>query len=156
MFEEAKKEDIGLIHYAGQGASNVEKAEYAQLFLEDTDLRALDIRRKETRLGKNRHSLVFFNACGAGAPSLNLGVMGGFAEALIEDRFGGFIAPLWSVVDVDASSVIFDFLENVLLAEEGHPRTFADALQKIRYASEEESPTFLSYTYYGDVMASFV
>ena len=156
LFEDAKKEDIGLVHYAGHGASNIGKAEHAQLFLEDTDLRALDICRKETQLGRNRHSLVFFNACGAGAPGLNLGVIGGFAEALIEDKFGGFIAPLWSVVDVDASSVILEFLDNVLLADEAQRQTFAHALQKIRYESGEESPTFLSYTYYGDVMAAFV
>jgi hypothetical protein len=156
LFVDAKKEDIGLVHYAGHGASNFENAEYAQLFLEDTDLRPLDIRRKETQLGRNRHSLVFFNACGAGAPGLNLGVIGGFAEALIEDRFGGFIAPLWSVYDVNASAVILDFLEHVLLQDGAQRQTFAAALQRIRNESGEESPTFLSYAYYGDVMAAFV
>jgi hypothetical protein len=155
LFEDSKKEDIGLVHYAGHGASSIEDADSAQLFLEDTDLRPLDISRQETQLGKNRHSLVFFNACGAGAPGLNLGVVGGFAEALIEDRFGGFIAPLWSVYDVDASAVILEFLDRVLLPDEPQRQTFAVALQKIRYEFGEESPTFLSYTYYGDVMAAF-
>jgi len=156
MFEDARKEDIGLVHYAGHGASKIKKAKFAQLLLEDTDLLVYDIRRKETQLGRNRHSLVFFNACEVGVSGLNLGVIGGFAEALIEDRFGGFVAPLWSVYDVDATTVVLEFLENVLLTDKAQRQTFAGALQKIRNEYGEQSPTFLSYTYYGDVMATFV
>ena len=115
-----------------------------------------DIRRKETKLGKNRHPLVFFNACDVGGSGLNFGVIGGFAEALMEDEFGGFVAPLWAVYDVDASTAILEFLEHVLLAKEEQRQTFASTLQKIRCEFGEQSPTFLSYTYYGDVMARFV
>ena len=101
-------------------------------------------------------SLVFFNACEVGVSGLNLGVIGGFAEALIEGKFGGFVAPLWSVYDMDATTVVLEFLQNVLLVATAQRQPFAAALQKIRNEYGEQSPTFLSYTYYGDVMATFV
>lgn len=156
MFEDAAKEDIGMVHYAGHGASKIKKATFAQLVLEDGDLLVYEIRRKETQLGRNRHSLVFFNACEVGVSGLNLGVIGGFAEALIEGKFGGFVAPLWSVYDMDATTVVLEFLQNVLLVATAQRQPFAAALQKIRNEYGEQSPTFLSYTYYGDVMATFV
>jgi hypothetical protein len=157
MFEDAKHEDIGMVHYAGHGGCKLKNASFAHLELEDTDLLVPDIRRNETQLGKNRHSLVFFNACQVGVSrSLNLGVIGGFAEALIEDEFGGFVAPLWSVYDSEAAVVIEEFLDHVLLAPADRRQTLASALQRIRNEFGEQSPTFLSYTYYGDVMAAFV
>jgi CHAT domain-containing protein len=143
-----------MVHYAGHGVCKVNKAKFAQLLLEDGDLSVRNVRRKETQLGKNRHSLVFFNACEVGASGLNLGVIGGFAEALTEDEFGAFIAPLWAVYDGDASEVLSEFLQHVLLSDKR--QTFATALQNIRIEFGEQSPTFLSYTYYGDVMARFV
>jgi len=154
LFEDANSVDIGMVHYAGHGVCKVNKAKFAQLLLEDGDLSVKDVRRKETQLGTNRHSLVFFNACEVGASGLNLGVIGGFAEALTEHEFGGFIAPLWAVYDGDASEVLSEFLQHVLLSDKR--QTFATALQNIRIEFGEQSPTFLSYTYYGDVMARFV
>lgn len=156
LFEDADKADIALVHYAGHGMSKTKRACFAELLLEDTDLLVPDISRQETQLGNNRHPLVFFNACQVGRSGLNLGVIGGFAEALAQKEFGGFIAPLWSVYDVDASTVTQHFLEAILPLPHGGQQTFAAALQRIRTEFGEQSPTFLSYVYYGDVMAKFV
>lgn len=155
LFEDAGKAEIALVHYAGHGMSKTKRAYLAELLLEDTDLLVPDIDRQETQLGKNRHPLVFFNACQVGRSGLNLGVIGGFAEALAQKEFGGFIAPLWSVYDVDASTVTQQFLEEILPVPHGNQRTFAAAMQRVRSELGEQSPTFLSYVYYGDVMAKF-
>jgi hypothetical protein len=85
---------------------------------------------------------------------LNLGVIGGFAEALMQDEFGGLVAPLWSVYDTDASAVMLQFLDSVMTGPQER-QTFGSALQEIRRDFGEQSPTFLSYVYYGDVMAQF-
>jgi hypothetical protein len=74
----------------------------------------------------------------------------------MHDEFGGFIAPLWAVYDSDASNAVLQFLQDVLPAPHGAHLSFAAALQNVRRQLGEQSPAFLSYIYYGDVMAQFV
>ncbi len=151
MFEDPGKQDIALIHYAGHGSCNSDQTDMAFLVLENGDVFALSLRNHDIALGANRHSVVFLNACQVGQSGLNLGVIGGFADALMSRHFGGLVAPLWSVYDDPAAACSTTFIEDVLL----HGSTFAEALRKIRDQFGDSSPTFLSYLYYGDVMAAY-
>ena len=150
MFEDAKRQDIALIHYAGHGSCSTNQTDMAFLVLENGDVYVYDLRNSDVTLGMNRHPLVFLNACQVGKSGLNLGVIGGFAEALMNRQFGGLVAPLWSVYDDPAGTCSTTFIKDVLSGS-----TFAEALRKIRAQFGDESPTFLSYIYYGDVMAAY-
>jgi hypothetical protein len=151
LLEDGAKSDIALLHFAGHGASISTQTKFAYLYLEDEDLRVFEVRRNETMLGLNRHPLVLLNACQLAQSGLNLGVLGGFAEALMQREFGGLIAPLWAVYDDHAKDVSSEFVYEVV---EGG-RAFADVVRDIRKRYADRSPTFLSYLYYGDVMARF-
>jgi CHAT domain/Lecithin:cholesterol acyltransferase len=150
MFEDTSKSDYALVHYAGHGTCKTDQAEFAYLMLENGDVHVYDIRRSMVALGANRHSLVFLNACQVGQSGLNLAVIGGFAEGLMNRQFGGLVAPLWSVYDDPAKTCSTTFIQDVF---NGTP--FAKALQTIRAQFGDASPTYLSYLYYGDVMASY-
>jgi hypothetical protein len=102
-------------------------------------------------LGEHYRTLVVMNAREAGATGTVLGSIGGWAEAFMNRRCGDFVAPLWALFDSDAHRVISEFY----LFIQGGVRV-ADALQTIRKQYGQDSPTFLSYLFYGDVMARFV
>jgi CHAT domain-containing protein len=149
--EDKANRDICLLHFAGHGGCDTKKTDFARIYLEDGDLEVFEVRRKETQLGRHRHTLVFLNACQVARSGLNMCVIGGFAEALMQCDFGGLIAPLWAVYDDTAADVSKSFVKEVMLSY----RPFAEVLSEIRKTYGAECPTFLSYLYYGDVMAKF-
>jgi hypothetical protein len=151
LLADDSRADIGLLHFAGHGSCAVQDTKFAVLYLQDRDLGVYELRRLETKLGEHRHPLVFLNACQVARSGLNLGVVGGFAEALMHREFGGLVAPLWAVYDDQASRVTSEFVTMVM----NDGTDFATALRAVRRAHGAESPTFLSYVYYGDVMARF-
>jgi hypothetical protein len=151
LLEDQAIADVALLHYAGHGSCETASPDFACLYLEDGDLRVYDVRREENQLGEHRSPLVFLNACQVARTGLALGVIGGFAEALMERRFGGVIAPLWAVFDEDARAASVRFVEEVV----GNRREFATVLRELREELAARSPTFLSYLFYGNVMARF-
>jgi hypothetical protein len=74
----------------------------------------------------------------------------GWAEAFLHGEFSGFVAPLWSVYDSDAYTLMSEFFEQLLK----YGRAPSQILQEIRKGSGAGSATFLSFLYHGDVMAS--
>jgi CHAT domain-containing protein len=149
VFEDLRNENIGILHFAGHG-SNLSDPQNAAILLEEkSNVTALEVRSPTTILGKKRRSLAFFNVCRAGAIGETLGTVGGLAEALINKEFTGFIAPMWAVYDQNAATVSTKFLYSI----RNERQTVAEALRQIREEFGTYSPTYLSYIFYGDVMA---
>jgi hypothetical protein len=142
-------EPFAILHFAGHGTFAPEAATHSSIKLEDGELTAAEVERPEVSLGRSCHTLVFFNACEVGAAGAVFGEVGGWADAFLGRQFGGFIAPLWSVDDEDASIVAVELLERILM--KGEP--IGAALRAVRDAHGATSPTFYSYLYYGDVTA---
>lgn len=146
LLETKPAEPVALLHFAGHGGG---KAAGASIELEDGDFLAAEAGRPEVALGAACRTLVFFNACGTGACGTVFGRVGGWADAFLGRKFGGFIAPLWAVDDEDAGAVAVELLEAVY--ERG--AAVAEALRDVRARHGDESPTFFSYLYFGDVCA---
>ena len=140
---------VSILHFAGHG--KFDAAASTRVLLADEDLSMLEVRAPSTRLGQLHRTFVVFNACEVGRQGALLGNVGGWAETFMGRRFGGFLAPLWPVYDTDAHVVMEEFFEGVVRQR----RPVATVVHEIRQAHAHESPTFLSYVYYGDVMARF-
>lgn len=151
LFEHPPSGDgVALLHFAGHGKFSAQGADSSFIKLEGTDvLAAAEVDRPEVQLGRTCRTLVFFNACEVGAAGSVLGEVGGWANAFLARRFGGFIAPLWSVEDDDASVVSSDLIERIYKKHQ----PIGEALRAIREQYGDRSPTFFSYLYYGDVTA---
>jgi len=142
---------VAILHFAGHGVFNVDDASGSSIKLEQNrTLAAGEIDETGVKLGKACRTLVFFNACEVGSTGNVLGEVGGWADAFLGCRFGGFIAPLWSVEDEDAGVVAQELLDGVYRDR----RPVAEVLREIRETHGRISPTFYSYLYYGDVGAS--
>jgi len=142
---------ISVFYFGGHGDYDTEAADFGKVILDDQPLAALEIRTAEVILGEKNRTLVVFNACSTGNAGLVPGGIGGWAEALIHGRFGGFLAPLWPVFDAEARDAMQMFFYEALDGK----RTLAEAIREVRKSYGERSPTFLAYVYYGDVDARF-
>jgi hypothetical protein len=140
---------VAVLHFAGHGQFLCDATSESTIKLEDGPLAASEVGGPEIKLGKDRRTLVFFNACEVGATGTVLGEVGGWADAFLGRQFGGFIAPLWSVDDEDASVVAADLLEGIVNRHE----PIGEVLRAVREKYGNVSPTFYSYLYYGDVTA---
>lgn len=140
---------VALLHFAGHGVFAHGASTESTIKLEDGALAASEVGRPEVRLGKACRTLVFFNACEVGATGSIFGEVGGWGDAFLGRQFGGFIAPLWSVDDEDASLVATELLEGIVQRRE----PIGEVLRTVREKHGDVSPTFFSYLYYGDVTA---
>jgi hypothetical protein len=140
---------VAVLHFAGHGQFVTTATSESNIKLEDGALSASEVARPEVRLGKACRTLVFFNACEVGAAGTIFGEVGGWAAAFLSRQFGGFIAPLWSVEDEDASVVASELLRGVLTER----RPVGEVMRHLRTKYGDASPTFYSYLYYGDVTA---
>jgi hypothetical protein len=140
---------VAVLHFAGHGAFDDRAADSSRILLQDGDLHVIEIRREEVTLGKLYGTVVFLNACQVAAAASVLGSIGGWAEAFLREGFSAFIAPLWSVNDDDAKDTVATFFKEVVT----NKRPPAEALQRVRETYGSRSPTYMSYVYYGDVMA---
>lgn len=149
LLESLNPGPVSLLHFAGHGVFATTAATESSIRLEDGELAASELARPEVRLGRLCRTLVFFNACEVGATGSIFGEVGGWADALLGRQFGGFIAPLWSVDDEDAGVVAAELLDSIVTRRE----PIGEALRAVRARHGDESPTFFSYLYYGDVTA---
>jgi hypothetical protein len=140
---------VSLLHFAGHGKFAAGAADASTIKLEDGSLAVSEVAREAVQLGVRCRTVVFFNACEVGATGAALGAVGGWADAFLKRRFGGFIAPLWAVDDEDAGVVSAELLAGIVTER----RPVGAVLQGIREKYGDVSPTFLSYLYYGDVTA---
>ncbi len=140
---------VAVLHFAGHGQFVTTATSESNIKLEDGVLSASEVARPEVRLGKACRTLVFFNACEVGAAGTIFGEVGGWAAAFLSRQFGGFIAPLWSVEDEDASVVASELLRGIITER----RPIGEVMRQLRINHGDVSPTFYSYLYYGDVTA---
>jgi hypothetical protein len=140
---------VAVLHFAGHGQFVTTATSESNIKLEDGALSASEVARPEVRLGKACRTLVFFNACEVGAAGTIFGEVGGWAAAFLSRQFGGFIAPLWSVEDEDASVVASELLRGIITER----RPVGEVMRQLRINHGDISPTFYSYLYYGDVTA---
>ena len=139
---------VSIVHFAGHGDFPLGVASLSSLKLQDATLTVLEV-AAEVRLGRKSGCLVIFNACETGATGSVLAGVGGWAQAILQQRFGGFIAPLWAVDDDDAAIVASDLFDALVNAK----RPVAQALLSIRQRYGAKSPTYLAYLFYSDVGA---
>lgn len=140
---------LSVLHFAGHGAFPLKTASLSSIKLQDANLNVLEVDTQEVKLGKKTRCLVVFNACETGATGSVLGGVGGWAQTLLQRRFGGFIAPLWSIDDADAAIVGRQLFEDIVRRK----LPVARALLAVRQKFGPKSPTYLAYLFYGDVMA---
>ncbi|TCU32892.1 CHAT domain-containing protein [Rhizobium azibense] len=139
---------VQIVHFAGHGT--ISDAEPASIEMLDEKFVTVDeVRQPGIKLGHRDRSLFVLNACEVGSTSIELGLVIGWADALIGNAFGGVIAPLWQVKDEYASAMIKTTLERFLRQSE----TIGEALRVAREESRSSSTTPFSYVLYGDVMA---
>ena len=143
---------VGLVHFAGHGKySPNNEVSPSCVYLEDGELRTLEVRNSSVMLGQKSRPLVIFNACEVGTATDMLGGIGGWAETFVSEAFAGFIAPLWPVQDAHARNAVEQLVAD--LREKHLP--VGEALRRLRQSEARTSPTYLSYVYVGDVMARF-
>jgi hypothetical protein len=144
---------VGLFHFAGHGRY-VGGPAASEILLDDGPLNALEV-KGTYRTGLEHHSvlrgaLVLFNACESGRSEDFLGASNGWPEAFAHHGVGGLIAPLWPVYDQHAFEAISDILSGALEARQPP----ATVLRNLRRTHENaDSPSYLSYLFFGDVMA---
>jgi hypothetical protein len=146
---ESPAEPVSILHFAGHGKFAPDAVTNSSIKLEDGDLAAAEVESPDVCLGQACRTLVFFNACEVGAAGAIFGEVGGWADAFLSRKFGGFIAPLWSVDDEDAGVVAAELLDRIM----NKHQPIAEALRAIREAHGPTSPTFYSYLFYGDATA---
>ncbi|MFY0525549.1 lipase/acyltransferase domain-containing protein [Archangium gephyra] len=143
---------VGVVHFAGHGKySPNNEVSPSCVYLEDGELRTLEVRNSMVMLGQKSRPLVIFNACEVGTATEMLGGIGGWAETFVSESFAGFIAPLWPVQDAHARNAVEQLVSDL---REKH-LSVGEALRRLRQSEARTSPTYLSYVYVGDVMARF-
>jgi hypothetical protein len=149
LLQAQQQHSVSILHFAGHGSFGDFGLD-SIILCSDEEVSALEVRQNAVTLGKQCSTFVVFHACEVGATGQVLGSIGGWAETLLHRGFSGFVAPLWSIADdEDAVEITREFFQTVL-----HGGTSpAEALTKIRSKFGSDSPSGLSYIYYGDVMA---
>jgi CHAT domain-containing protein len=102
---------VSIVHFAGHGEFSLDTAALSSLKLQDGDFRVLEMGTQEVKLGKKSGCLVIFNACKTGATGDLLGGVGGWAQTILQQRFGGLVAPQWSVDDDQAVTVAAELFD---------------------------------------------
>src|SRR5262249_36923275 len=134
---------------AGHGQFGASSADRSRILLEDGSLYLDEVDNQSVLLGEHHRTLVLLNACEIGATGAVLGTVAGWAEAFSRRKFGGLIAPLWAVIDEAAETVSAELLDMVY----HRCQPVGKSLTAIRAKYGEDSPTFFSYVFYGDVTA---
>jgi len=151
LLQQGSPEPVAVLHFAGHGQFGDVTANGSIVYLGDGDLQIMEVRNRSTKLGRQHGTFVVFNACEVAGGGAVLNAIGGWAEAFLNARFGGFLAPLWPVYDDDAGDVVAEFFEHGVK----NKQPIGEVVRGIRARHKDASATFLSYIYYGDVMARF-
>jgi len=97
-------------------------------------------------------TIVFLNACQAGATGQFLSMVFGWPQAFLQMGATACVAPFWRVMDERAKKVAEGFYQGALAGEEaGAGRQLGEVLRRIRAQwKDEKSLTYLGYILYGD------
>ncbi len=135
-----------LIHFALHGLSDP-KANEQSIILKDGEHIKPEALIGHYRMGDTPYfSFFFLNACQVGIAGNALGQASGFPGILLSKGTKGFIAPLWSVDDVQALEFAKKFYRKVLKNKNSVGKTLREIRNEF---NEEENVTALAYIYYG-------
>ena len=105
----------------------------------------------------SRHPFYFFNACDLGQTQSIAGFVEGWAPAVLDAGASGYIGGMWPLVDSSAARFAARFYEVLQSGMKSGAVTVAGALNEARRLFYETGdPTYLAYTYYGDVNLQFI
>jgi hypothetical protein len=157
-----KSGEFDIFHFAGHGLARQAGLKDTVIELGDTPLgddryRAIFVNDKAVRenavLDKAHTGgpLVFLNACQAGRLTMQLGSMGGFAQAFLSRGAGAFISTLWSVGDQLARTFGEEFYLAMLDGEE-----VSAAVRRARAKGRQSrNISWLAYVVYANPVATF-
>jgi hypothetical protein len=138
-----------IVHFAGHGRAKDGSAASA-LKMTDAWVTADDI-HGGVKLGERDGSYVILNACAVGAEHSQLGVVDGFPIRLARRGFRAILAPIWAVLDSQASLIVCDHARLLVGG-----RSLGESLRDARAMHYNASSTPYAYLCYGDVMAKMM
>ena len=143
----------GVLHFAGHGSTKSTGAttSYA-LRLEDGAFDSLAFVGLDNNF-RSRETLVFFNACELGqADQSDVGIIEGWAPAMIDAGASGYLGALWPVGDDEAAGFAEAFYAEVerSISATGRARVTEVVRCLRKRGSDREDPTWQAYVFYGD------
>ena len=155
--------DFDIFHFAGHGRAEEGSLEKAVIQIADkqeeetrrfipiyVDSTTVDYNARLDSLGDGG-PLVVLNACQVGQARLQLGSLGGFAQAFLKNGAAAFVGTLWSVVDAPARTFVETFYDQ-LLGNKPIVTAVKEARQAARLAGDA---TWLAYVVYANPVARF-
>lgn len=138
---------ISIVHFAGHGRSRGADQSSGIEMMNEEWVTSDDI-HGGVKLGERDGSFVILNACAAGAADAALGVIEGFPSRLASRGFRAILAPIWAVLDSQASQVVCDQVQRLVGG-----KTLGESMRDARAIHQNASSTPFAYVCYGDVMA---
>ncbi|MFC5508600.1 CHAT domain-containing protein [Bosea massiliensis] len=135
-----------IVHFAGHGRAKDGSAASAILMTDDWV--TSDEIHGGVKLGERDGSYVILNACAVGAEQAQLGVLDGFPSSLASRGFRAVLAPIWSVLDSQASQIVCDQAKYLM-----DGKSLGVSVRDARATHYNASSTPYAYICYGDVMA---
>lgn len=135
-----------IVHFAGHGRAKNGSAASALLMTDDWV--TSDEIHGGVKLGERDGSYVILNACAVGAEESQLGVVDGFPSSLASRGFRAILAPIWAVLDSQASQIVCDQAKFLM---EG--KSLGESVRDARARYYNASSTPYAYLCHGDVMA---
>ncbi len=146
----------GIIHFSGHGL--IERYDGIPRFTIKLEDGALDVPSWRGLFAGNGHPFYFFNACDTGQAESVVRFVEGWAPAVLDAGASGFIGGMWPLFDESAADFAVRFYGSIarrITAD--RPVAVAEALREARRQFfETGDPTYLAYTFYGDVNLHFV
>ena len=157
--EALMKEPIsGIVHFTGHGeatAAGTGRPAFSIRLENDRSLGS-DTWLSLARARQSDHPFYFFNACDTGRSNALGGFVQGWGPTLLASGASGFIGGLWPLLDRSAATFSADFYSRFSRQIESGNVHIASLLNTVRQRFlETGDPTYLAYTFYGDVNLRF-
>lgn len=138
------RQGYDIVHYSGHAFFDNVLPGRSGLLLRDGVLTASDVR---FMLNLNRNPIIYANACSAGRIKSVSSRFTGLAAAFIRAGAVGYISPLWSIDDQDASALAAEYYRALLHKN----KSIGECLQQAkREQARTGSITWASLVLYGD------
>lgn len=152
-----KQKSASIVHFSGHGVFQKQDGDvpFFGIRLDDAVLDPLTWR--DLAAPGDVNPFFFFNACDTGRAESVGGFVEGWGPAVLEAGASGFVGGLWPLFDKAAATFSTSFYEEFAkrLGDGSAPVT--DILWSVRRRFYENGdPTYLAYTFYGDVNLRFV
>ena len=100
---------IATLFYYGHGSADPGDLMQARLIMEDAELTAMNVAGEEPSIGRKYKTFCVLTACDVGTTTSMLAASAGWPTLLLDNNFGGVLAPLWQI---DPSQA-FDFCKEL-------------------------------------------